>query len=142
MPAPDGGNRPRASRTVKLVLMGVAGTALLYSCAPAIGGLSGLSALPLLWGMSNPFYRGPNVAANCGPTVPGAPPDPQCATGRSGSSSTSSGVGSAFRSSGSSSNSTSATTSSQSSGSSAGQTTSTRGGFGSTASSHGSSSSS
>ena len=43
---------------VKLALMGVGGAALLYSCAPAIGdGLGGLSALPLLWGMSNPFYR-------------------------------------------------------------------------------------
>lgn len=140
MPAPDGGNRPRASRTVKLVLMGVAGTALLYSCSPAIG--TAVGGFPGFWMFGNPFYRGPNVAANCGPTVPGAPVDPQCATGRSGSSSTSSGVGSAFRSSSSSSNSTSATTSSQSSGSSAGQTTSTRGGFGSTASSHGSSSSS
>ena len=35
------------SRGIKLVLMGVAGAALLYSCAPGIG--AGLGALPYLW---------------------------------------------------------------------------------------------
>ena len=126
-------NRPRASRSVKLVLMGVAGAALLYSCAPAVGALGGLSALPLLWGMSNPFYRGP---ANCGPGVPG---NPQCAPG----STSSSGGGSSFRSGGSSSTASSTTTGSgQSMGSTASQSTSERGGFGSTASSHSSGSSS
>ena len=45
------------SRGIKLVLMGVAGAALLYSCAPGIG--AGLGALPYLWFFSNPFYRGP-----------------------------------------------------------------------------------
>ena len=47
------------SRAVKLVLMGVAGAALLYSCAP--GG--GLGALPYLWFLPNPFFRGPVVSA-------------------------------------------------------------------------------
>jgi hypothetical protein len=45
------------SRAVKLVLMGVAGAALLYSCSPGIG------ALPFLWFLRNPFYRGPVVSA-------------------------------------------------------------------------------
>ena len=35
------------SRGIKLVLMGVAGAALLYSCAPAIG--AGWRRLPYLW---------------------------------------------------------------------------------------------
>jgi hypothetical protein len=48
------------SRGIKLVLMGVAGAALLYSCTPGIG--SGLGALPYLWFLSNPFYRGPAVS--------------------------------------------------------------------------------
>ena len=47
------------SRGIKLVLMGVAGAALLYSCTPGIG--AGLGALPYLWFLSNPFYRGPAV---------------------------------------------------------------------------------
>ena len=80
MPAPDGGNRPRASRSVKLVLMGVAGAALLYSCTPAIG--SAIGGFPGFWFFGNPFYRGPGVAANCGP---GMAADPQCATGTSSS---------------------------------------------------------
>jgi len=58
-PTPPGG--PRASRGIKLVLMGVAGAALLYSCTPGIG--AGLGALPYLWFFSNPFYRGPAVSA-------------------------------------------------------------------------------
>ena len=49
------------SRGIKLVLMGVAGAALLYSCSPGIG--AGLGALPYLWFFSNPFYRGPAVSA-------------------------------------------------------------------------------
>jgi hypothetical protein len=57
MPAPDGGNRPRASRSVKLVLMGVAGAALLYSCTPVIG--SAIGGFPGFWFFGNPFYRGP-----------------------------------------------------------------------------------
>ncbi len=47
------------SRAVKLVLMGVAGAALLYSCAPG----AGLGALPYLWFLPNPFFRGPVVSA-------------------------------------------------------------------------------
>jgi hypothetical protein len=49
------------SRGIKLVLMGVAGAALIYSCSPGIG--AGLGALPYLWFFSNPFYRGPAVSA-------------------------------------------------------------------------------
>lgn len=48
------------SRGIKLVLMGVAGAALLYSCAPGIG--SGLGALPYLWFFGNPFYRGSAIS--------------------------------------------------------------------------------
>jgi hypothetical protein len=48
------------SRGIKLVLMGVAGAALLYSCAPGVG--AGLGALPYLWFLSNPFYRGPAIS--------------------------------------------------------------------------------
>ena len=44
------------SRGIKLVLMGVAGAALLYSCTPGIG------ALPFLWFLPNPFFRGPAVS--------------------------------------------------------------------------------
>jgi hypothetical protein len=130
MPGPDDGKK-RISRGVKLAIMGVGGAALLYSCAPAIGGVTGLSALPLLWGMGNPFYRGP-VAPNCAPGAPGCAPD-QSSTSRGGSGSGSrSGI-----TSGSSSTSSSATSGS----SSAGQSTSSRGGFGSSASAHGSGSS-
>ena len=49
------------SRAVKLVLMGVAGAALLYSCSPGIG------ALPFLWFLPNPFFRGPAVSAPASP---------------------------------------------------------------------------
>ncbi|HYC65846.1 MAG TPA: hypothetical protein VEC14_14045 [Reyranellaceae bacterium] len=56
---PAAGGR-RMSTGVKLVLMGVAGAALLYSCAPSIG--SGLGAMPYLWFFSNPFYRGQTAA--------------------------------------------------------------------------------
>jgi hypothetical protein len=49
------------SRGIKLVLMGVAGAALLYSCSPGIG--AGLGALPYLWFLANPFYRGPAISA-------------------------------------------------------------------------------
>lgn len=64
------------SRSVKLVLMGVAGAALLYSCTPGVG--AGLGALPYLWFFTNPFYRGPAVSA---PATPGATtPDTSKAT--------------------------------------------------------------
>jgi hypothetical protein len=72
---PPDSNRPRASRNVKLALMGVAGAALLYSCTPAIGGAVG--SFPGFWLLGNPYYRGPATAA-CGPNLPGSP---QCATG-------------------------------------------------------------
>jgi hypothetical protein len=67
MPSPNSGG-PRMSRGIKLVLMGVAGAALLYSCAPGIG--SGLGALPYLWFLTNPFYRGPAVSTPA--TTPGS----------------------------------------------------------------------
>ena len=61
MPAPNPSGGPRASRTVKLVLMGVAGAALLYSCAPGVG--AGLGTLPyLFWLLPNPFFRGPAIS--------------------------------------------------------------------------------
>jgi hypothetical protein len=101
-PNPSG---PRMSRGIKLVLMGVAGAALLYSCAPGIGG--GLGALPYLWFFSNPFFRG--SAPTTATTTPGttttspgtATPDASKATpsqsqrggfGSTGSSGTSSGA--------------------------------------------------
>lgn len=130
---PPDNDRPRASRNVRLVLMGVAGAALLYSCTPAIG--PALGALPSFWLFGNPFYRGPSAPAACGPNVPG---NPQCATGSTSSSGGGGGSGSTARG-GSSSSSSSVTTSGQSSGSSASQSTSSRGGFGSSAASHGSS---
>ena len=51
-PSPE--PQQRASRTVKLVLMGVAGAALLDSCAPAVGSAVGL--WPGIWFLGNPFY--------------------------------------------------------------------------------------
>jgi hypothetical protein len=120
----------RMSRSVKLVVMGVAGAALLYSCAPGVG--AGLGALPYLWFFSNPFYRGAPTATAC---PPGTPPGTAC--GPTGSSSSSSGSG--FRS-GSSSSTTTTSPSGDSSHATPG--TSQRGGFGSSASSSGSSSSS
>ncbi|MBR2817018.1 MAG: hypothetical protein IKE60_20345 [Reyranella sp.] len=121
----------RMSRSVKLVVMGVAGAALLYSCAPGVG--AGLGALPYLWFFSNPFYRGAPTATAC---PPGTPPGTAC--GPTGSSSSS---GSGFRS-GSSSSSSTTTTSPSGDSSHATPGTSQRGGFGSSASSSGSSSSS
>ena len=41
--------------------MGVAGAAVLYSCTSGIG--AGLGALPNLWFLTNPFYRGPAISA-------------------------------------------------------------------------------
>lgn len=78
MPSPQG-PRPsgrRMSTGVKLVLMGVAGAALLYSCAPGVG--TGLGALPYLWFLPNPFFRGPAIGAP--PTPGGAATAPGTAT--------------------------------------------------------------
>ena len=58
------------SRGIKLVLMGVAGAALLYSCTPGIG--AGLGSLPYLWFLSNPFYRGPAVSSPATTSSPSA----------------------------------------------------------------------
>ena len=119
MPSPNQPGGPRMSRTVKLAVMGVAGAALLYSCAPGVG--AGLGALPYLWFLPNPFFR-PPVAAPC---PPGAPNCNQQATTSSGSGG---GGGSGSRSgSGSSTTDASKATPGQSQ----------RGGFGSTG--HGSS---
>jgi hypothetical protein len=77
MPAPEPSRGPRASRTVKLVLMGVAGAALLYSCAPGVG--AGLGALPYLWFLPNPFFRGPAIstpAPGAGTTTTTTTPTP------------------------------------------------------------------
>jgi hypothetical protein len=115
MPSPDPPTGPRMSRGIKLVLMGVAGAALLYSCSPGIG--AGLGALPYLWFLSNPFYRAPAAT----PCPPGAPNCQQASGSGSGSS------GYAGRS-GSTSDTAKATSSE-----------STRGGFGSTGSHAGSS---
>jgi hypothetical protein len=119
-PTPPGG--PRASRGIKLVLMGVAGAALLYSCAPGVG--AGLGALPYLWFLPNPFYRPPIV---CPPGVPNC--NQPAATGTSGGSGSGSTTGG---------RSTTTTTDT----SKASPTTSQRGGFGSTGSSGSSSGSS
>jgi hypothetical protein len=114
MPSPEPPHGPRMSRGIKLVLMGVAGAAVLYSCAPGIG--AGLGALPYLWFFSNPFYR-PPVATPC---PPGAPNCGQQATQSSGSS----GGGSALSRGGSTTTDTSNAAPSQSQ----------RGGFGGTGS--------
>src|SRR5262245_44786551 len=80
---PPGG--PRPSRGIKPVLTGVAGAALLYSCAPGVG--AGLGALPYLWFLPNPFYRPPIV---CPPGVPNCnqPAATGTSSGGSGSGST------------------------------------------------------
>jgi hypothetical protein len=116
MPSPNRPGDPRMSRTVKLVLMGVAGAALLYSCAPGVG--AGLGALPYLWFLPNPFYR-PPIATPC---PPGTPSCDQQATTSSGSGSRGSSI--SRGSSGSTTTDTSSATPSQSH----------RGGFGSTGS--------
>ena len=120
MPSPPPGGQ-RASRGVKLVLMGVAGAALLYSCGPGVG--AGLGALPYLWFLPNPFYR-PPVATAC---PPGTPNCEQQATSRSGGGSGSSGVRGSTTDTAKASPSQTSPTSSQ------------RGGFGSTGSTGGSS---
>ncbi|MGZ3341734.1 MAG: hypothetical protein ACXU9B_18255 [Reyranella sp.] len=86
------------SRGIKLVLMGVAGAALLYSCTPGIG--AGLGALPYLWFLSNPFYRGPAVSSPATTSSPSATtldaskaaPSQRGGFGATGSSASSSGA--------------------------------------------------
>ena len=114
MPSPNRPDGPRMSRTVKLVVMGVAGAALLYSCAPGVG--AGLGALPYLWFLPNPFYR-PPIATPC---PPGTLNCDQQATTSSGSGNRGSSV--SRGSSGSTTTDTSKASPSQSQ----------RGGFGST----------
>lgn len=122
-----GTDKPRRmSRVVKLGLMGAGAAAVLYSCAPGIGGgIGGLSALPYLWFFSNPFYR-PQVA------TPACPPgDPACQpqSTRSGSATGGSGSSVTGRSGTTGSGATADAPSSS--------TTSQRSGFGSSATSHG-----
>ena len=133
-PPEDG--KKRMSPVVKLALVGVGSAALLYSCSPAIGGLT---ALPFIMGMGNPFYR-PPIATTCPPGTPNC--TPQGLTGSTGTSSSPSGSssGSTFRTYTGTGTTTSPGTTS--SGPSTGTTTSQRGGFGSSAGSHGSSGSS
>src|SRR5260370_29165951 len=79
MPSPDPPHGPRMSRGIKLVLMGVAGAALLYSCTPGIS--AGLRALPYLWFLTNPFYRGPAISTSTATPSPSATtPDASKAT--------------------------------------------------------------
>lgn len=68
MPPDD---RPRASRTIKLVLMGIAGAALLYSCTPGVGGMG---IWPWLWFWGNPFSRSPMVSTPGGSTATSSSP--------------------------------------------------------------------
>jgi hypothetical protein len=63
MPSPNPSGGPRMSRGIKLVLMGVAGAALLYSCAPTMGGGGGF-----FWLLPWLFRGGPAVTA---PATPG-----------------------------------------------------------------------
>ena len=62
MPSPNPSGGPRMSRGIKLVLMGVAGAALLYSCAPTMMGGGGFFLLPWL------FRGGSSLTA---PATPG-----------------------------------------------------------------------
>ncbi len=123
------------SSGVKLAVMGVAGAALLYSCAPSVG--AGLGALPYLWFLPNPFYRPPIGAAPCPPGQVCPPPQQATGTSDSSSRSSSTSTGSTYRSS-STTGSTSGSSTSESG--HATSTTSQRGGFGSTGSSSSSSS--
>lgn len=114
-PPSGSGGGARMSRGVKLVLMGVAGAALLYSCAPGVGG--GLGALPYLWFFSNPFYRGPAATSTA---TPGSSVSPGTTARSTGTATTTQDAGKAAPA----------------------HTQSQRGGFGSTGSRSGSSSSS
>ncbi len=111
------------STGIKLVLMGVAGAAVLYSCAPG----AGIGALPYLWFLPNPFYR-PPIAANCAPGMPPASCAPAQQQSGSGTAAAARAVG-YWRSRG-----TTTQPSSTSSGSQATPAPSQRGGFGSTGS--------
>ncbi|MPZ31833.1 MAG: hypothetical protein GEV13_12695 [Rhodospirillales bacterium] len=71
MPSPTPSGGPRMSRGIKLVLMGVAGAALLYSCAPTMGGGGGL-----FWLLPWLFRGGPAV------TTPASTPGQSATTTR------------------------------------------------------------
>jgi hypothetical protein len=78
-------NRPRASRAIKLALMGIAGAALLYSCTPGIMG-GGMGFWPWLWFLGNPFSRGTAVTAPSTTTTPSTTQTQQSQRGGFGSS--------------------------------------------------------
>jgi hypothetical protein len=82
MSLPGGDNRRRTAATLKLVLMGAAGAALLYSCTAGLGG--GLGALPYLWFFHNPFYRGPMMSTPGSSTPMTATPPGSTASQRGG----------------------------------------------------------
>ena len=81
-------DRPRASRAIKLVLMGIAGAALLYSCA----GTGGMGVFPWLWFLGNPFSRGTTVTAPATTTTPGSSQTQPSQRGGFGSSGTEHGT--------------------------------------------------
>jgi hypothetical protein len=113
LPGPSG---PRMSRSVKLALMGVAGAALLYSCAPGVGAALGVLPYPYL------RFNRPPVATPCPPGTSDCQQQATQSTGSSGGSGPSHITGSG----GSSSTADSGTAASSSS---------QRGGFGTTGSS-------
>ena len=86
MPSPDRRAATRMSRGIKLVLMGVAGAALLYSCTPGHRRGPGRRC-PTCGSCRNPFYRRPS---RCCRRVAACDADES----RSGSSGSSSGYGS------------------------------------------------
>ena len=99
MPSPNPSSGPRMSRGIKLVLMGVAGAALLYSCAPAMGGGGGFFwLLPWLFRGGGPVVTAPATPGQTatrptpgGETAPATTQSQRGGFGSSGSSSGSSG---------------------------------------------------
>jgi hypothetical protein len=71
MPSPNPSGGPRMSRGIKLVLMGVAGAALLYSCTPSMMGGGGF-----FWLLPWLFRGGPGV------TTPASTPGQTATTTR------------------------------------------------------------
>ena len=99
MPTPNPSDGPRMSRSIKLVLMGVAGAALLYSCTPAMmGGLGLFGLLPWLF-RGSPAVTSPSTTGQSATTTRQSPaqtaPAPTQSQrggfGSTGSSSSSSG---------------------------------------------------
>src|ERR1700761_4615115 len=87
MPDPSGDRPKRMSTSVKLALMGVGALAVLYSCAPVVGGI------PHFWWFGNPFYRsggwfgspaGSAPTTTTGSSNPGAAMSPGTTTSQRG----------------------------------------------------------